>query len=58
MIIENLTERCGKPEPGYSVSETNLKLKRVAKGPARLLVESFICSRCIQKMLGKASNQA
>lgn len=57
MGIENLCERCGKPEKGYSVSEVNTKLKRVAKGPAGRKVESFLCSRCIKQLVDKIEEE-
>jgi hypothetical protein len=53
MKVENLCEICGKPEKGYSVSEANLKLRKVGRGPARKEVESFTCSRCVQRQLSQ-----
>ena len=57
MKFDDLCELCGRPEKGYSVTETNLKLRKVAKGPARREVESFICSRCVQLSLKSGMTQ-
>ena len=54
----NLCEKCGKPEKGYSVTETNAKLRKVAKGPAGRQVVSFICSRCVQRLVNKEGEHA
>jgi len=57
MDIMNLCERCGKPEKGYSVTETNRKLRKVGKGPAKREVESFLCSRCVQELVDKVEEE-
>ena len=53
MKVENVCEKCGKLEPGYGAEAVNAKLRKVAKGPAGRQVVSFICSRCVQKMVNK-----
>jgi hypothetical protein len=42
---------CLSNEPEYDPVAVNRKLARVAKGPARLPVESFVCSSCVQRIL-------
>ena len=53
----NLCEKCGRPEKDYSVTETNAKLRKVAKGPAGRQVVSFICSRCVQRLVNKVEEE-
>ena len=57
MRVENVCEKCGKPEKGYDVQAVNAKLKRIARGPAGRLVETFLCSRCVQRLMDEVKEE-
>lgn len=58
MKAENACFKCAKPEKGYDVQAVNAKLRKVAKGPGGRLVESFLCSRCVQAMVNKTDKES
>ena len=56
--VNDLCEICGKGERGYSVERTNVELGRLKDGNARRRVESFTCSRCVQRLLSEMNRRA
>jgi ribosomal protein L34E len=57
MKAENVCEKCGKPEKGYDVQAVNAKLRKVAKGRAGRQVASFLCSRCVQRLVDEVKEE-